>query len=170
MYARSGQTAEAEQHYRRSLCILQDAFGDTHPKVVLGLHNLGVLYFTRGRLLEARQLFEQALEAARHLPTPDPQAVAQELHYLAEAHRRMSKHRTAEPLFLEALQILESSRVFDRSYALCLKDYAKLLGKTGRKEESKKFWAMARNVEKRSHQSAGHTIHVTDLAFTQKDR
>ena len=53
--------AEAERIYKRSLAIVDKAFGTKHSDVAVILNNLGLLYKNQVRYAEAEPLFKRSL-------------------------------------------------------------------------------------------------------------
>lgn len=61
LYRAQGRYSEAEPLFVRSLSILEQQLGATHPSVATSLNNLAALYESQGRYSEAEPLYLQAL-------------------------------------------------------------------------------------------------------------
>ncbi len=63
-YNSQGQYAQAEPLFKRSLAIMEEAFGPDHPDVAASLENMAALYLKTGREKAAKELDHRA-EAIR---------------------------------------------------------------------------------------------------------
>ena len=84
------------------------------PKFALALNNAGVNLFWLRSYAEAARLHEEALELRRRLQPPDPAAVAESLHNLADAYRYLNRPpEEVKKLYEEALNIKMSLNARD---------------------------------------------------------
>ncbi|MFC1813497.1 tetratricopeptide repeat protein [Thermodesulfobacteriota bacterium] len=60
IYQAIGKYAEAEPLYKRSLAILEKAFGPDHPQVAIFLRNMAKCYMKTGKEKEAEKLEARA--------------------------------------------------------------------------------------------------------------
>ena len=98
-----GRLDEAEQHYRRSLRMLERQFGPEDPDLVFALNNLGSLMMVRGQLSEAAQLRERSLEMReRSYPAGDP--------VVLRATENLAAVRLAQKHYAEAQRLVERAR------------------------------------------------------------
>ncbi|MBO0766292.1 MAG: tetratricopeptide repeat protein, partial [Hyphomicrobiaceae bacterium] len=105
----SGQRAEAEPLYQRSLAIREAALGHENPLVALSLNNLAELYRVQGRYAEAEPLFRRGLAILEKALGPEDAAVAALLNNLAVLHGNQGRHTEAEPLLRRSLTITEKA-------------------------------------------------------------
>jgi serine/threonine-protein kinase len=102
-----GNYDTALAHLERALRLKRAELGDTHHQIVSGLYNLGVTYENAGRHGPALPKYDEALEIARRLPTPDPSFVAR-LHLArSDALVALDRHDEALAAARAATDILE---------------------------------------------------------------
>src|SRR5262249_59833577 len=80
----SGNYAEAEPHYKRSLAIAEKALGPEHPDVATALNNLAALYQAQGKYAEAEPHHKRSLAAREKALGPEHPDVAATLNNLAQ--------------------------------------------------------------------------------------
>jgi tetratricopeptide (TPR) repeat protein len=89
--------------------LLRLTSGPQDPKLSLALNNYGVNLFWPRRCKDAARVHEEALDLRRKLDPPDPAAVADSLHNLADAYRYTDpRNKDIKRLYEEALDIKSS--------------------------------------------------------------
>jgi CHAT domain-containing protein/Tfp pilus assembly protein PilF len=100
---------EARPIFEEAIALFHEHSDDQDPKYTLALNNYGVNLFWLRRYPESAQIHEEALELRRKLQPPDPSAVADSLHNLADAYRYLGRPPLdVEKLYQEALGIKQS--------------------------------------------------------------
>ena len=149
-----GESAEAEQLYRRALEIRERQQGPDHPDVAIVLNNLGVLQATEGDSDAAQALLERALSIRVAALGEDNVSTAQSLSNLALLHAARGDATAAEPLYRRSLAVLEKAEAEGDSHPAdlgrVLENYAALLHETGREAEAAELEARARALDGRA--------------------
>lgn len=97
---------ESQPLFDKAISVLRQTSDPLDPKFSLALSNYGVTLAALRRYKEAARLHEEALDYRRKLVPPDPNAVADSLHNLADAYRYLSPRDAGiEKLYNEALEI-----------------------------------------------------------------
>jgi tetratricopeptide (TPR) repeat protein len=135
-----GRYADAEPLHKRSLAILEKAFGADHPNVAKALNNLAALYDDQGRYADAEPLYRRSLAVQEKVLAPDHPDVADSAEQPGGAlssprslslYHYQGRYADAEPLLKRSLAIYE--RAFDPdSIATALNDLAALYKAQGR--------------------------------------
>jgi tetratricopeptide (TPR) repeat protein len=86
---------------------LEGAFGPDHPNVARDVNNLGSVYKAQGRLEEAREAYERALEIDEGAFGPDHPRVAIRVNNLGSVYQDQGRLEEAREAFERALGILE---------------------------------------------------------------
>ena len=104
MYSEIGRYDDAEDQYRRSLGILEQASPALDVRISRTLHFLAKNYVRKGDRRRAEEALAKAVQIARHNPTPNP-----EMPQLLEAYGDVLKTRgrvqEAQLLRVEARRI-----------------------------------------------------------------
>ena len=162
----------AEELYRQSLDLLQQALPPGHPSRANGADNLGAAIASQGRLEEAIPLFEQALEERRRMLGDDHPSLANSLNNLGMVHSDSGRPERAEPYHRQALDLRR--RAFGNEHpttAWSLDNLARALDELGRIGEAREFQAEALAVREATL-GPGHPtvprsrIHLARLALT----
>jgi tetratricopeptide (TPR) repeat protein len=99
--------AQAELLYQRTLSIVEQQLGATHPDTASSLNNLAHLYEAQGRYSEAEPLYQRAL-AIRELQLGATHSdTATSLNNLAALFHVQGRYSEAEPLYQRALAVCE---------------------------------------------------------------
>ena len=100
---------QAEELYRRSVCLGELETGSEHPALARALDGLAFLLGEQGKYTQAESLGNRALRLREQLLGPEHPQVASSLNTMAILSADQGKHEQAEPLFLRALHIWEQS-------------------------------------------------------------
>lgn len=135
-----GRWDEAEQHYRRSLRMLENQFGPDDPDLVFALNNLGGLMMVRGRLSEAARLRERSLQLReRSYPAADP-VVLRAIENLAAVRLAQKHYAEAQRLFERARKAWEELRPRAPEAAIALNGLGAVALRNKRKDEAAMFF------------------------------
>ena len=127
VYGRLGDLDQAEQHFGRSLALLEEALGEGHPDLKGPLIGLGNIDRDRGATEGARARYQRALDLMRdHFGDGHPE-VAVALFNLGNLHKDIGRLDLAEAHYREALTIRE--RALREDHPLVIKNLT-TLGKT----------------------------------------
>src|SRR6476620_3822638 len=99
-----------ESMFKRSLAIVEGAFGSDHPDVVGMLSNLAVVYEREGRNDEAEQLLRRSLEISERIFDPSRRVVSRSLNNLAELYRMEARFADALPVVNRTIALNVASR------------------------------------------------------------
>ena len=99
LYRLQGRYAEAEQHYKWALAVLEKALRPAHPQVATSLNNLAALYHAQGRYAKAEQLYKRSLGIREKTLGPEHPQVATSLNNLGELYRFQGRYAEAEQLY-----------------------------------------------------------------------
>ena len=99
-----GKYSEAEPLYRRSLQIIEKAFGPNNANVATALNNLAMIYHAQGKYTEAEPQFKRSLEIYEKVLGPEHPDVAQSLYNLADLYFEQGKYDEAEEHYRAILQ------------------------------------------------------------------
>jgi PadR family transcriptional regulator PadR len=131
-----GRLDEAEEHYRRSLRMLENQFGPDDPDLVFALNNLGGLMLVRGRIGEAARLRERSLEMReRRYPAADP-VVLRAIENLAAVRLAQKQYEEAERLFERARKAWEERRPGAPEAAIALNGLGAVAARTKRRDQA----------------------------------
>jgi tetratricopeptide (TPR) repeat protein len=101
--------SEASTLLESALAIREKALGPEHPKTVMSVNNLAVLFQDQGDLAGARPLFERALAILERTVGPEHPDTATNLNNLAMTLQAQGDWRAARPLLERALAIGEKA-------------------------------------------------------------
>lgn len=128
IYKGLGKFALAEQHYLRSLEIIELRMGRNTEAVASVYNNLGSLYYTAGFPDEAKKMFGEGLAIREKILGPSHPDVAQSLSNIATARHELGDNVSALLDFERALRILEANiQEKTVSYEAVGSDYIALL-------------------------------------------
>jgi len=96
---------EAELYFKKSLEILQEAYGDVHPEVATTLYNYGQLQRDMDHIEEAIEIHKKVLKLDRKLYGEKHPNIAYSLNGLASMMDKTGKTDEAEKLYKEALDL-----------------------------------------------------------------
>jgi tetratricopeptide (TPR) repeat protein len=74
----------------RALAGTEKALGPTHTSTLDIVHNLGVLYYNQGRLVEAEAMYERALAGKERTLGPKHPSTLKTANNLANLHHRQA--------------------------------------------------------------------------------
>jgi tetratricopeptide (TPR) repeat protein len=143
--------SKSEENLKKALAIRENYFGPASAEIVMSLKDLGELYVVTRRVEQAESVLRRALAIRESLGGVEDAAAAALLNMLASLHRNNKNYTDAEPLYQRALAIQE--KLLGPAHAdlvPTLQAYALLLKETGRKDESKKFEARAKDIQKKN--------------------
>jgi len=106
---KAGKYSEGIVLAQKLLADLEKTNGPAHRDVAAALNNLGMLYGSTGRDVEAEPLYKRALTIFEKTGGLDSVEVASTLNNLAALYQRQERFADAEPLFKRALAIRERS-------------------------------------------------------------
>src|SRR5690242_8813035 len=92
------QYEQAEPLYQQILAAQEQVLEPQHPDLATSLHNLALLYRSKGKYEQAEALFKRALEIREHAFGREHADVASSLHELAWLYRAEGKYAEAETL------------------------------------------------------------------------
>lgn len=115
-YAAQFRFGEAEGLLRRAVREWEHALGPGHADVAIGLTNLGNILCSQGRLRDAHQAFQRALEIRENGAAPP--ALARGLNNLAEVLRKEGDDAAAELLLRRAAKVLGDSKTAEAAASL----------------------------------------------------
>jgi serine/threonine protein kinase/tetratricopeptide (TPR) repeat protein len=144
VYFDLGRYEEALPLYERARVIYENTFGESHPDLAIILTNIAEVHWQQRRYRQAERLFRRALEMTRGVTAEASPPRATTLNGLAGVLRDQQRYEEAEPLYREALAIRE--RTNHPMLTTTLRDYAKLLSATGRREEASALEARAADL------------------------
>jgi tetratricopeptide (TPR) repeat protein/transcriptional regulator with XRE-family HTH domain len=96
---------EVKTLLRKALTLRQQLLKPDHPDVAATLHDLGKLYYVRGKYAEAELYLQQALAIRTQVLGTEHPHTASSLTHLAEVYTAQGKYELAEPLYLKALNM-----------------------------------------------------------------
>jgi tetratricopeptide (TPR) repeat protein len=129
-YKQQGRHALAEQHYLRSVELLEAALGRSSEEVASLYNNLGGLYYAAGFPEQAKEMFIEALDVRVPLLGENHPDVSQSTSNLAAVCYELGAHDEAQVHYEKALSILEQHLADPgevASYEAVTLDYVALL-------------------------------------------
>ncbi len=105
LYRLQGRYAEAEQHYKWALAVLEKALRPAHPQVATSLNNLAALYHAQGRYAGAEQLYKRSLAIKEKALGPDHPSVAATLENYVALLREVGRTDDADKMEARAKAI-----------------------------------------------------------------
>jgi Tfp pilus assembly protein PilF len=144
------QLDEATIALERALA-MQQSVGNREHMMGSILNNVGDVALLRRRYPEADKWFAEALQVFEKIYGPEHVEVGKVLNNLAESSYHQNRHIEAEAYFRRALAICDRSLPGDHPQTLqALVNYARLLRKTGRKQDASRLEKrVAQGVESR---------------------
>ena len=101
---------ELQPIFERAVGLLREYSSPQDPKFALALNNYGVSLYWMRRYQESARVHEEALDVRRRLQPPDPAAVAESLHNLADTYRYLDRQpEDVKKLYEDALNIKMNS-------------------------------------------------------------
>ncbi|PVH67512.1 HET-domain-containing protein [Cadophora sp. DSE1049] len=117
----TGKLAEAEQMYQRALqgcekawgpdhtSTLSTAWGPDHTSTLSTVNNLGLLYADQGKLAEAEQMYQRALQGKEKAWGSEHTSTLDTVHNLGILYKNQGKLVEAEQMYQRALQGYEKA-------------------------------------------------------------
>lgn len=140
IYKGLGKFALAEQHYLRSLEIIELRMGRDSEAVASVYNNLGSLYYTAGFSDEALKMFKEGLAIREKILGMEHPDVAQSLSNVATARHELGDNVSALLDFERALRILEVNIAEkSSSYQAVGSDYVGLLEALNQERKAEAF-------------------------------
>lgn len=139
-YKQQGNYALAEQHYLRSMEVLETSLGKECEEVGSLYNNVGSLYYSAGFAEQAKEAFQEALAIRKAVLGDNHPDVAQSLINLGIVHYELGEDEAALQCYQEGIGILESLLPDkELSYLAATDDYIALLGALGKDHEAAEF-------------------------------
>jgi tetratricopeptide (TPR) repeat protein/DNA-binding XRE family transcriptional regulator len=143
-----GDADAAAPHLRRALELCEEH--DAHPMVrAYVLNSLGELHIVLGEPEVARAHLLRSLDATRELDERVSEATAR--HLLASVCVELGQDDAADEWFSSAIELLDRLELTER-LRLCATEYAELLYRRGRVNESVSYWRIAAGAAARPQQ------------------
>ncbi len=140
IYKGLGKYALAEQHYLRSLEIIELQMGRDSEEVASVYNNLGSLYYTAGFPDQAKEMFAEGLGIRQKMLGADHPDVAQSLCNIATAKHELGENEAALLDFEQSLRILELHIKNEASsYEAVGRDYISLVESLGQEKKASAF-------------------------------
>lgn len=139
---RHGELDAAALHLRRALALCDEHDVPRIARAIV-LTSTGELHLVRGQLDAARDSLLQALDIAVSVSQLESEATAR--HLLGRVHLELGDIEEARRSFAAAIERLQKAQLFDRLRE-CAIEYAELLQRQGRLEESIACWRIAANA------------------------
>jgi tetratricopeptide (TPR) repeat protein/DNA-binding XRE family transcriptional regulator len=136
---RQGELPAAASHLQRALRLCDEHGIERRCRAEV-LNSLGELYLERRDPYRAEEYLREALEVSARLQEPDAQATA--WHLLGRAHVLMGDTAAADRAFATAIELLSGLPLPERLRE-CAVEYADLLHRQGRLEDSIVYWRIA---------------------------
>lgn len=143
---RQGELGAAAPHLERALQLCDEHGLERRCRAEV-FNSLGELYLERGRPKTAQAYLRQALDVATRLEERDSQATA--WHLLGRVHLQSGDDRAADRSFTRAIDLLRQLGLTERLRE-CAVEYADLLHRQGRLEDSIVYWRIAAGASTRS--------------------
>lgn len=170
-----GDTRQALASYAQAVEIAR-GFGPEHPDLTTYLVNFGVPLYIEGRLDEARQVLEEAVDRAREMLPPEHFHLALMLNALALCHRQAGDPVAAEPLLRETTAIVEQSLGPDHDWTFTAwSNLGRVLLQQGRLAAAEPLLSRALEGQRRRHgvgspPTASGLMAMAELRFAQGAR
>ena len=133
--------------FEQVLLLKKEIYGETHPRVASGLHNLALSYEAQGRYNEAEPLLKQELEIYRNELDEAHPHIAMSLNSLAELYFLQGHYSGAEPFYKQALEIRRNAFGEDnQDVATSLNNLAILYKSQGRYSEAEPLLQQALSI------------------------
>lgn len=144
LYA-EGDYRESEKQFASNLELAR-SFGPASLELLAYLKNLGDFYHDTGNYSSAESPFLEVLEISEQQLSRQPHHVVEALNDVALLHYAQGRYSEAEDYFLRLLEILEQQGSISRRMATCLENYAAVLRRLNRDEESTQLQDRARSI------------------------
>ncbi len=139
---------EAEIWYLQSLRIREKSLGNEHPEFANSLNEIMILYLEMGRYEDAVAYGTRSKDIRGKVLGKNNIDYAGSLVNLGTMFMLLARYETAEPLFLEAKNILESKKEFSQHlfYSNCLYNLSGLYLNMSRFEEAEPLLLKSRSI------------------------
>jgi CHAT domain-containing protein/tetratricopeptide (TPR) repeat protein len=166
LYNHMSRYAEAEEHHKRAMQLLETELGLKHRSVGQAAGNLGTLIYQAGRPREAEPFLLRALEIAEAQSPQDPFAIAVIVDNLSGVYRGTARHDKALESLRRALGLFEKIVPPDHpSLGIARNNYGRYLIDVGRPDDAvaqlERSLATAEKMEGKNHNSTA--IVLTNL-------
>jgi tetratricopeptide (TPR) repeat protein len=143
-----GELEAATMHLRRALELCEEH--DAHPLArAYVLNSIGELHIARGEADIARTHLMRSLDMTQRLGERATEATAR--HLLGSACVQLDETDAADDWFRTAIELLARLDLTER-LRICAAEYAELLHRRGRSEESISYWRLAAGAARRPTQ------------------
>jgi serine/threonine-protein kinase len=143
---------EADEYFKKSLDILQDAYGEVHPEVATTYYNYGQLQRDVDNIDEAIEIHKKVLSLDRQLYGDEHPNIAYSLNGLASMMDKTGNTAEAEKLYRQALLLrrkLLGKEHPDVGYSL--NNLGRALVKRGAFDEAEKLFFEALDIHRRGN-------------------
>lgn len=157
-YQANGQMKLAEDQYKKSLAINENALGHENELTAGNLNQLGWIYYKQQHYVEAEVFAQEAIKIGEHDGMLDhyPQAMVLRLALLEKIYQDSGAYAKAEPVCKREISLLEEDKETDAGFvknrgrllANVLENYARLLTKMHRGADANITEARARELHK----------------------
>lgn len=167
---------EAQALYKKSLALLEKAFGDNDARLVQTMLDLGSIYESQGNHAQAMALYNRVLSIDDKTFGPDHAETGRTMHRLASLKDELGKPVEAESLYKKATVALDKPDS-QSDLRTCLEDYAKFLNHQRRKQEAQELSTKAQNILNQAKQqiqtpaqasSSAWQLHIATIATVAK--
>lgn len=140
-----GDYRESEKQFSSNLELAR-SFGPESLELLDYLKNLGDFYHNTGNYSFAERPFLEVLEISEKRLSGQPHHLVEALNNVALLLYAQGRYREAEDYFLRLLAILEQQGPLSRRMATCMENYAAVLRRLDRDEESTQLRDRARSI------------------------
>ncbi len=144
LYA-EGNYSESDKQFASNVELAR-SFGPESRELLYYLKNLGDFYHDTGNYLSAEGPFLEVMEISEQRISEQPHQVVAALNDVALLFYAQGRYREAEDYFRRLLEILEQQRPVSRPMATCLENYAAVLRRLDRDDESMQVRDRARSI------------------------
>lgn len=145
---RQGRTDDAEPHFERAVQLLRKIEGPDGRTLGIALREQGINFIYGEKYSDAENCLTESLRIAKKID-PNGRYTAWVMSDLAVAQTHLGKHAEAETGFKTAIKMIEAAPGCgpnDRSLIPILNEYARLLAKMGRLDESSAAFQRAKEI------------------------
>lgn len=150
VYRDQSRYEEVEPLLARSLKIRERHAEEDPRALVLAYLNQADVFRLQGRHAEAESLSLHALKRARELLSPDDPNRAWYLDQVGQAYADAGRYEEAEPLYAEAVDVVERLPSDHPLTAQVLNDFARMLRFAGRCREAEKHYRRALDIRRQT--------------------
>jgi len=143
LYRRRKRFQEAEQFYKRSIALTEQALGSSHPDLTVIFENLASLYADQKRYAEAEAYYRQSLTILEEGQSFLTARMIHTLHGLGKLYLVQGDRTKAVEVLGRAAEIIGPRPGWNPEIPAVLESYAKLLRNTGNSEQAEDLHSRA---------------------------